>query len=194
MIIVPHQGLYEEIATNLQIQNYTVNWNSGSISQVLAAGSSLTLNTLLTETGESYRGVKPNFKNISDQVYSTILDETEDKFLFPSNLYTYENDYTHYIFRTTFTMDHPDLGNNAHTNVYVRLRRKIDDSIVAVMEWDVMDKGARSNFKFGMEFNTFVGGESDPYVVDGMYIDITNDQDSDSSITLTEVDVRLFKI
>jgi hypothetical protein len=121
------------------------------------------------------------------------LDETNDRFLYPSNLYTYNTSYTSFGIRVITTIDHPTVGSNQQTSIILRLRRHIDDSIVSEKEFDIVNKGAATGFSFTTEFLTFVNGETDPYVLDGMYIDILNSTDSDTNFTLVGGDIRKFK-
>ena len=184
----------EQIANDVRIQNYSVGSNTGTLSETLTPSDSLILNSFMSESNETTIGLKPNYFDMLNAPQSTYLDEMEDKFLFPSNLYTYNNNYTQFIFRVILTVDHPANSANQLSTLKVSLKRKVDDSIVTSKEWSVANKAARSGFKFTRNFDTFVGDESDPYVVDGMYIEVENSLDSDTNITLVEADVRIFKL
>lgn len=183
-----------QVGSDVRTQNYSVNNNSGAVSQVLTAGQSLRFTSLYTEAAETTTGPKPDYYNTSNVAQSTYIDETNDKFLFPSNLYTYNTAYSQFIFRVILTLAHPALGSNQLSTIEIRLRREIDDSIVSSKEWNVANKGARSGFKVTRNFDTFVGDETDPYVVDGMYVDVMNSVDSDSNITIEGADIRLFRL
>jgi hypothetical protein len=184
----------DQVSQDYRIQNYNINNNSGVITQVLTAGQSVRLTDFFTEAGETSLGIKPNYYNISDVPQSTYLDEVNDKYLFPSNLYTYNNVYCHFVFRVTLTLDHPLVGSNQITTLDIKLKREVDDSVVASMEWHAANKAASNGLLVTRNFDTYVNGEADPYVVDGMYIEATNNTDSDTDVTLKEVDVRLFKL
>ncbi|GEM_PF-2213683 len=179
---------------DVALNNFTVNNNSGALTTAIAAGSSVNLNSLFLEADETLIGDAPTFKDLSNADQATFTDETGDKFLFPSNLNTFSNSYSNYIARVTIKIDHPAIANNEQTSIRIQIRREADDSVVSSLEWHVTDRSARTDYQFTYNFDTYVGDEADPYAVDGMYFHIENDADSDTSITLKECDIRIFKI
>jgi len=183
----------EQISTDGRLQNYSVKGNTGTISVVLTPGSSYNFLTPMLEANETISGISPPFRDKNDLPQATYLDETNNRFIYPSNLYTYNNSYTPFAIRVITTIDHPIIGSNQQTSIILRLRRYIDDSVVSEKEFDIANKGAATGFLFTTEFLTFVGGETDPYVLDGMYIDILNSSSSDTNFTLVGGDIRKFK-
>ena len=184
----------ELIAGDVRVQNYSVSNSTGVVSSVLAAGASLNINTLLLESGETAIGVTPAYKTIADAAQTTFTDETNDKFLFPSNLYTYNNVYTGYVVRGVLTVDHGAVSTNQSINIHLSLKREVDDSIVSQALKVIHNQASTTGEIMAFEFTTFVNSETDPYVVDGIYLDLTNDALSSGSFTLTKADVRIFKI
>ena len=183
----------EQISSDVRIQNYSVKGNTGAISQVIAAGVSYNPITSMLESNETTSGMKPDYFDKNNIAQATYLVETDNKFLFPSNLYTYNNDYSMFTFRVTSTIDHASIGANQVITILIKIKRFIDNTIVSTKKFTFENKSARVDFKFTEEFITFVGDESDPYVQDGMYIEIENIANSATSITLKNCDVRLFK-
>lgn len=184
-----------QIANDSSIQSYSVKGNTGAVTVVLTPGSAgYNLLTGMLEANESTAGTKPDYFNISNVAQATYLDETANKFLFPSNLYTYNNAYAPFNFRVISTIDYPAVGSNQSTVIMVRLRRFIDDSIISTKEFILSNALAGTDFVFTTEFLTFAGSEADPYVVDGMYVDIANSSDSDTNFTLKLCDIRMFRI
>lgn len=185
------------LSINPAVQNFSISGNTGTISQLLnggvVGGSSYNMLIPMLEANESQNGYIPTFKDKNDITQTTYLDETNDKFLFPSNLYTFNNNYICYILRIIVTIDYPSISANSKTTFSIRLRRFIDNSIVSRKKIDLKDAPATTGDIYTSEFLTFVGGETDPYVVDGMYVDIINEEASDTSITLTNGNIRIFK-
>lgn len=184
----------ELISNDVRIQNYSVFNSTGVVSSALAAGASLNINTLLLEAGETAIGITPTYKTIADATQTTFTDETNDKFLFPSNLHTYNNEYSSYVFRVTLTIAHGAVSTNQAINIYCSLKRQLDNSIISQSLKVIHSHASDTDEILTFEFTTFVNTESDPYVVDGVYIDLTNDAQSSGSFTLTNADIRIFKI
>lgn len=184
----------ELISNDVRVQNYSVFNSTGVVSSALAAGASLNINTLLLESGETAIGITPAYKTIADAAQATFTDETNDKFLFPSNLHTYNNEYSSYVCRVSLTIDHGAVSTNQAINIYCSLKRQLDDSIVSQSLKVIHNHASETGKIMTFEFTTFVNTESDPYVVDGVYIDLTSDAQSSASFTLTNADIRIFKI
>lgn len=182
-----------QISVDNRIQNYSVKGNTGAISQVLTPGSAYNFLTTMLNANESVSGIKPDFFDKNDQPQATYLDEANNRFIYPSNLYTFNTSYTPYNIRVITTIDHPAVGSNQVTSIIIRLRRYIDNSIVSEKNFDLSNKTAANGFIFTLEFLTFVGGETDPYVLDGMYIDVLNSADSSTNFTVVQCDIRKFK-
>lgn len=176
-----------------RLENYSVSNNSGVISNILAAGTTLNTCTLLLESGETAIGQNPVYRNVAGTSQATYLDETNDKFLFPSNLNTYSTAYTQYDVRVTLVIDHPAVSTNQSIMIKCSIKREVDDSVVSEVQHLIHNHPVVTGEKLTLNFKTFVNTEADPYVVDGMYIELENMALSSGSFTLTEFDVRLFK-
>lgn len=149
--------------------------------------------TTLLEANESQNANGTiTYKNTADLTQATFLDETNNKFLFPSNLNTFGMTYVSYFIRTVLKIDLSAV-NNSTTKYYIRLRRVIDDSIIAVDEFIQSDFGAQNGLIITSEIKTFVSGETDPFVVDGCYLDILNDSSSSGTVTLKDVSIGIFR-
>ena len=164
------------------------------VSSVIAAGGSLNVNTLLLEAGESSLGVVPAFKNVSNVAQVTFTDETNDKFLFPSNLNTFNNVYSLYQVRANIIVSHPVLTTTQNITITASLKRVSDNSIVVSDEYTIQNHAADSGRKLTFNQPTYVNSETDPYVVGGVYFDISTSALSSGSLTVTGVDFVVFKI
>lgn len=182
-----------EVDGDSRLENYSVSNSSGTVSNVFAAGDTLNAFTLLAEIDEAAIGQAPTYYNVSNIAQATYLDETSDKFLFPSNLNTYSTEYVQYQIRITLIIDYPAVSTNQSTVVRAKLVREVDDSVVADNQYLIHNHSASTAEKVTFDFTTFVNTESDPYVVDGMYVEIENMALSSTNFTLTEFDIRLFK-
>ena len=132
------------------------------------------------------------YKDTSDVVQSTFLDETNDKFLFPSNLYTFDATFVRYTIRFVLVVDYPALSNKV-IKYYVRIRREVDDSIIFSREFIQTDFPAETGVIVSSIIETFVNSETDPFVVDGVYLDVLNDSNSNGDVTLQDVSIRIFR-
>ena len=151
------------------------------------------LSTSLLEANEDQMGnTAIVYKDILDVTQSTYLDEVNDKFLFPSNLNTFGLSYVSYIIRVVLKVDIASTSNTT-TKYYVRLRREVDDSIIAEAQFSQSDFPVQNDIPIKTEFSTFVEGEADPFVVDGAYFDILNDSNSSDAVTLQDVSIRIFR-
>jgi hypothetical protein len=183
-------------------------WSSGNsttgLAQLLPSGDptnpaiiGYNILTNLTEANETFESNSPIvFKNISDITQATILDETNDKFLFPSNNKTFGLDvstgYVSYLFRIVLIFDMSGV-NNATTKFYLRLRRFLDDSIIFSKGFIQSDFPAETGIIDATTIDTFVKSETDPFVIDGTYIDVLNDSNSTGTVTLQSASVRIFR-
>ena len=110
-------------------------------------------------------------RDTSNSLIINLLDATNDKFVFPSNLNTFNKDYKGYIIRVNCLVDFAGGANDTEEYNF-RIRRVIDDSIIDTRVLPRVELNNINNNNRGVLFQTFVNGESDPYVLDGMYIDI----------------------
>jgi hypothetical protein len=182
------------IALDYRVQNFHIENSTGVVSSVIAAGGSLNVNTLLLEAGESSLGVVPTFKNVSNVAQTTFTDETNDKFLFPSNLNTFNNVYSLYQVRANIIVSHPILTTTQNITITASLKRVSDNSIVVSDEYTIQNHAADSGRKLTFNQPTYVNSETDPYVVGGVYFDISTSALSSGSLTVTGVDFVVFKI
>jgi hypothetical protein len=182
------------IALDYRVQNFHIENSTGAVSSVIAAGGSLNVNTLLLEAGESSLGVVPAFKNVSNVAQATFTDETNDKFLFPSNLNTFNNVYSIYQVRANIIVSHPVLTTTQNITITASLKRVSDNSIVVSDEYTIQNHAADSGRKLTFNQPTYVNSETDPYVVGGVYFDISTSALSSGSLTVTGVDFVVFKI
>lgn len=166
-------------------------WTNGS---TLTRISSFGYNILATML-EANEDLKTNnaisYKDITNTPQSTFLDEVNNKFLFPSNLNTFANTYVTYFIRTTFVIDLSAVSNQT-TRYYLRLRRVSNNTIIAQDQYIYSDFPAVINLPETSEIKTFVDGETDPFVVDGCYLDILSDSNSAGTVTLQNATVRIF--
>jgi hypothetical protein len=182
------------IALDYRVQNFHIENSTGVVSSVIAAGGSLNVNTLLLEAGESSLGVVPAFKNVSNVAQTTFTDETNDKFLFPSNLNTFNNVYSLYQVRANIIVSHPILTTTQNITITASLKRVSDNSIVVSDEYTIQNHAADSGRKLTFNQPTYVNSETDPYVVGGVYFDVSTSALSSGSLTVTGVDFVVFKI
>jgi hypothetical protein len=176
------------------IQKHNIANKEVGLGIVLAAGATYNLFTPFLEANEQRIGEAPVFKTIDPEtVQLTMLDEVNNKYLFPSNENTYNTSYVEFKFRVILTIDHAAVGSNATTTLKVGLYRALDDSEITASEVRLTDVSARNGYKFTEEFTTWVNSEADPFVVDGMYVRIENEAGSSGSVTLQEDDIDMFK-
>ena len=176
-----------------RIESYSVSNNSGLIAQTLIAGATLNLCSTILEANEAAIGQNPVFLNVIGATQATYLDETNDKLLFPSNANTYSVIYAPYSIRVILKFDHGAVSTNQTIELFLTLRRVIDDSVVSQKTHIIHNHAAVTGQPVTLDFNTFVNTEADPYVVDGMYVQVENNASSSASIDITEFDLRIFK-
>ena len=134
--------MQEFVQTNLNSfvysPKFTISNSSTALNQLVSTGDPANTATigynLLTSFLESNEAVRSNisiqYKNTLNTDQATVLDEANNKFLFPSNLYTFGVSYIPCVFRITGTIDWAST-NNATTKFYIRLRRVVDNSIIS---------------------------------------------------------------
>jgi hypothetical protein len=165
--------------------------DSGTVSQAIATGGSLNLNTLWLDANETTLGVVPTFKNISNVTQATFNDEANDKFLFPSNLYTFNNGYVPYGVRVLLVISHGALTTTPIT-ISVAIKRVVDDSLVTETSISMSNEPITAAEDVGFNLFTRVGNESDPYVVDGCYIEVRSGSAS-PPFTILNANISIFK-
>lgn len=179
---------------NTFFQNYVVTNSIGSLAQVVAIGGTYNILTSLLAANEAQiSNVAIAYKTIANAAQTKILDEVNNKFLFPSNLYTYGTTYTQYIVRVSITIDVPLIPNHLATRLYLRLRRVVDNSIVYTAEFNQSTFAAQTGVSQSHSMPIFVNDEADPFVVGGVYLDILNNAASATSITVQSVDISIFR-
>jgi hypothetical protein len=185
----------ENIANDVRLAQFSVGNGITGLTQNIAIGGSYNVLTSLLQSTETQSGnISVPYKNISNTAQSTFLDEVNNKFLFPSNLYTYNNTYVQYQIRCSFIFNITDTSGQT-TKLNVRLRRVIDNSIVPGGELNYLrsDLPAGTGIILPVLFATFVNSETDPFVLNGCYISLDNDAQSSDAITLTDINIRIFK-
>jgi len=189
----------EDIANDMRNERYSVGNSINGLAQLVptgdpaVGGNGYNLLTSFLETNEDQRSnISITYKNISNATQVTYLDEANNKFLFPSNLNTYNLNNIIFTIRVTTIID---IGstNNATTKGYIRLLRVVDNSIISSKQFSQSDFGAETNVPITFEFKTFVEGETDPFVLDGTYIDILNNTNSVSTLTIQSTSIRIFR-
>lgn len=145
------------------------------------------------EANETLESNSPiTYKNTSNISFATVLDETNDKLVFPSNTNTFGKSFLDYTIRVVMKVDLSAV-NNSTTKFYVRLRRVVDNSIIISNSYIQSDFNAENGVIISNIIKTFVNSETDPFVVDGAYIDILNDSNSNGTVTLQDISVRVFR-
>lgn len=213
----------DDIAEDVRILPYGVFNNTATVAVTIPTGDSIADGTgnfvhgynLLTPflaTNESRAGASNLiYKNISNSTQATYLQEdaTTDpnqansnlnKYLFPSNLNTYNNAYTTFSIRVRVTLE--TLGSLGGNNAFIVLRLLRGDfnannaKIVDKVDITLTDFDANSVLEFTRYFTfTFVSGESDPYVNDGVRLDIIeSDLSTDTAaIQINSVNIAIEK-
>jgi len=142
------------------------------LSTTVNPGASLNLLTLLTEANGGLRnntGLLLKYLNGTELV--DFLDEINNKFLFPSNLNSFNKQYVDYLFRVSMTVDFAGAGGDTEEYNF-RLRRFIDDSIISTSVLPRVELENVTDNQRTITFDSFVNGETDPFVLNGCYIDI----------------------
>lgn len=161
----------------------------------LNAGYNLLTNLL--EVNETLPPSEITYKNISNVTQSTLLDETNNKIVLPSELYTYNNTReANFGFRVRLSATTNAAVTGNVIIYYIRIIRSADNTIVDTIQYQISDVGNNVNLKQTFYFaDTFIKGEGDPYVNDGFYIDIIKDPQSTdgAGLGITNFDLRIFR-
>jgi len=213
----------DDIAEDVRILQYGVFNNTATVAVTIPTGNSTADGTgnfvhgynLLTPflaSNESRAGASNLvYKNISNSTQTTYLQEdaTTDpnqansnlnKYLFPSNANTYNNAYTTFSIRVRVTLE--TLGSLGGNNAFIVLRllrgdfNANNEKIVDKVDITLTDFDANSVLEFTRYFAfTFVSGESDPYVTDGVRLDIIeSDLSTDTAaIQINSVNIAIEK-
>lgn len=209
----------DDIAEDVRILQYGVFNNTATVAVTIPTGDSIADGTgnfvhgynLLTPflaTNESRAGASNLiYKNISNSTQAAYLQEdaTTDpnqansnlnKYLFPSNLNTYNNAYTTFSLRVRVTLE--TLGSLGGNNAFIILRllrgdfNANNEKIVDKVDITLTDFDANSVLEFTRYFTfTFVSSESDPYVNDGVRLDII---ESDLSTDTADIQINSVNI
>lgn len=183
-----------DIANDGSLAKFSVANSATGLTQVVAVGTTYNMLTSLLEGNEvSNTNIPIIYKNTANATQNTILDEINDKFLFPSNLNTFNLSYVPYLIRVIFTVNIPIIPNDRSTEFAIAIRRVIDNSEVASTTFFKGTGAAVTNKQYTAILKTFVNSETDPYVVDGCRVFIENSAGSETQITLTSVNIRIFR-
>jgi len=173
-----------------QLQSFATLCSVSGINTTITAGNSLNLLSLFGTVNESLR--KETYFDLKDTSNITItnfLDAVNDKFVFPSNLNTFNKTYKGYVIRVNTTADY--AGASGATEEYnFRIRRVVDNSIIDTRVLPRVELDSLTGVNRGVLFQTFVNTETDPYVLDGMYIDLIVPSGG-LDITLTSLSVLI---
>lgn len=190
-----------DVANDIRIARFAV-VNSGAtgLSQVIATGTSYNLLTLLLEANEiQISNVSGGiiYKNTSNIVQSTILNQTSDILFLPSPLNTFNLSYVAYTIKVIFTVDTPIIANNLFANFTIALRTVTGNTKIASYDFS---RGTQSAALAGRDYEAllkfYVNGDSDAIITGGLRLFLENKQSPESnvSITLTAINnVIIFK-
>lgn len=183
-----------DIANDVRLAKFSVANGVTGLTQVVAVGTTYNiLTSLLTANEVPNTNIPIIYKNTANATQNTILDEINDKFLFPSNLNTFNLSYVPYSIRVIFTIDIPIIANDRSTEFAIAIRRVIDNSEVASIIFFKSTGAAVINKQYTVILKTFVNGEFDPYVLDGCRLFIENSATSETQITLKSVNITIFR-
>jgi len=187
------------IFNDVRNERYSVGNTIAGLSQVLPFGNAAVggngynlLTSLLAVNEDQKSNIVIPYRNIANAVQTKYLDEVNNKFLFPSNLFTYNNNNTAFTIRATVVCDIAStIGDSV--KFYIRLLRVIDNSIISSKSVSQAEFPAQTGAIVTVEFKVFVETETDPFVLNGMYIDMLNDTGGNDAVTITSISVRIFK-
>lgn len=183
-----------DVANDVRLARFSVGNSATGLTVAVAPNGTYNLLTAFLEANEVQNGNIPIiYKNTANVVQNTILDEANDKFLFPSNLNTFNLAYVPYLIRVIFTINIPIIPNDRSTEFTIAIRRVIDNSEVASTTFFKATGPAVTNKQYTAILKTFVNSETDPYVLDGCRVFIENNSGSETQITLTSVNIRIFR-
>lgn len=177
-----------------QLQSFATLCSVSGLNTTITAGNNLNLLSLFGTVNESLR--KETYFDLKDTSNVTItnflnVDPTpaNNKFVFPSNLNTFNKGYKGYVIRVNTVADY--AGASGATEEYnFRIRRVIDNSIIDTRVLPRVELDSLTGVNRGVLFQTFVNTETDPYVLDGMYIDLAVPAGG-QAITLTSLSVLI---
>jgi len=182
------------LANDVRLNSYSVNNSVSSLAQVIAPGANYNLLTSFLEVNEAQAGnLVIVYKDINNLTQNTYLDEANNKFLFPSNLYTYNLDKVPFTIRITLVYDSSALSSSQSNALNVSIKRVVDNSAIFSEDFALSNQPAKTGAVRTFISKTFVNGESDAFVLDGCYVDITSESTSQNSITLQSVSIRIFR-
>ncbi len=173
-----------------QLQSFATLCSVSGLNTTIAAGNDLNLLTLFALGNESLRKESYfDLKDTSNVTITNFLDAVNDKFVFPSNLNTFNKGYKGYVIRVNTVADY--AGASGATEEYnFRIRRVIDNSIIDTRVLPRVELDSLTGVNRGVLFQTFVNTETDPYVLDGMYIDLAVPAGG-QAITLTSLSILI---
>lgn len=173
-----------------QLQSFATLCSVSGLNTTIAAGNDLNLLSLFGTVNESLRKETYfDLKDTSNVTITNFLDAVNDKFVFPSNLNTFNKAYKGYVIRVNTTADY--AGASGATEEYnFRIRRVIDNSIIDTRVLPRVELDSLTGVNRGVLFQTFVNTETDPYVLDGMYIDLAVPAGG-QAITLTSLSILI---
>lgn len=177
-----------------QLQSFATLCSVSGLNTTITAGNNLNLLSLFGTVNESLR--KETYFDLKDTSNVTItnflnVDPTpaNNKFVFPSNLNTFNKGYKGYVIRVNTVADY--AGASGATEEYnFRIRRVIDNSIIDTRVLPRVELDSLTGVNRGVLFQTFVNTETDPYVLDGMYIDLAVPAGG-QAITLTSLSILI---
>ena len=183
-----------DIANDARLAKFSIGNSATGLTQVVAIAGTYNMLIPLLEANEVQNTNIPIiYKNTANTTQNKILDATNDKLLFPSNLNTFNLTYVPYLIRVIFTVNIPIIPNDRSTEFTIAIRRVIDNSEVASTTFFKGTGAAVTNTQYTAILKTFVNSETDPYVVDGCRVFIENSAGSETQITLTSVNIRIFR-
>lgn len=183
-----------DVANDVRLARFSVGNSATGLTQAVAVGGDYNILIPLLSTNETQASNIPIvYKTTGNATQSKFLDNANDKFLFPSNLNTFNLAYVPYLIRVIFTVNIPTISNDRSTEFTIAIRRVIDNSEVASTTFFKATGPAVTNKQYTAILKTFVNSETDPYVIDGCSVFIENNSGSETQITLTSVNIRIFR-
>lgn len=183
----------ENIYQDVRLARFAVINSTNGLTQTLAIGGSYNLLTSLLEANETQQSsIAIQYKNTLNAVQATLLNQTTDRFLMPSSLYTFNSNYIKYTFRVQVTYNVP--ATTQTIVFYIRLRRGSDNSVIpgGELRFVIHNTNAKTGEIICGSLETSVNSEIDPFVVNGCYLSIENDASSANSLTITGTHITIF--
>lgn len=183
-----------DISNDVRLARFSIGNSATGLTQAVTVGGSYNFLISFLSTNETQASNIPIvYKTTANATQSNFLDDVNDKFLFPSNLNTFNLTYVPYLIRVIFTLDIPIIPNDRSTEFTIAIRRVIDNSEVASTTFFKGTGSAVTNKQYTAILKTFVNSEADPYVLDGCRVFIENSAGSETAITLKSVNLRIFR-